>query len=83
MSIISYSKARQSLASLMDKVCDERAPTIITRRDGESVVMLSLAEFEGIEATLHLLRSPKNANRLRRSIKELDAGKTVVWPSRR
>ncbi len=81
MGVISYSQARQNLAELMQKVCDERAPTIITRRNGAPVVMLSLEEYEGLEATLHLLASPKNAERLKQSIAELDAGQFVAWPA--
>lgn len=83
MGVISYSKARQNLAGLMQQVCDDRAPTIITRRSGEPVVMLPLSEYEGMEATMHLLASPKNATRLKQSIAELDAGKRVVWKGRK
>ncbi|MBP7062771.1 type II toxin-antitoxin system Phd/YefM family antitoxin [Ferrovibrio sp.] len=79
MGVISYTQARQNLAELMQKVCDERAPTIITRRNGAPVVMLSLEEYEGLEATLHLLSSPKNAERLRESIAQLEAGQFVTY----
>lgn len=79
MGVISYSQARQNLAELMQKVCDERAPTIITRRNGAPVVMLSLEEFEGLEATLHLLSSPKNAERLRESIAQAEAGNLIPF----
>lgn len=79
MGVISYSQARQNLAELMQKVCDERAPTIITRRNGAPVVMLSLEEYEGLEATLHLLSSPKNAERLRESIAQAEAGNLIAF----
>lgn len=52
-----------------------RAPLVVTRQNGEPVVMLSLVEFESLEETLHLLRDPANAERLLRSIKEAEAGK--------
>jgi antitoxin YefM len=49
----------------------------VTRRNGESVVMLSLTEYESLEETLHLLSSPANAERLLRSIAQADAGQLV------
>lgn len=74
MDIISYSKARQDLARLMDKVSDDRSPLIVTRRGGRSVVVLSLEEYRGMEETLYLMRSPANARRLLRSIRAADRG---------
>jgi antitoxin YefM len=61
----------------MDEVCDRRAPLHITRQNARTVVMVSEEEYEGMVETLHLLRSPKNAERLRRSIKAAEAGKLV------
>jgi antitoxin YefM len=75
MGYISYTELRQHLAKFMDEVCDSGAPLIITRQNARPVVMLSLEEFESIEATLHLLRSPANAARLLQSIQDADAGK--------
>jgi antitoxin YefM len=77
MGYISYTELRQHLAKFMDEVCDSGAPLIITRQNARPVVMLSLEEFESIEATLHLLRSPANAARLLQSIQDADAGKLV------
>ncbi len=59
----------------MDKVCEDRAPVMITRNCDHSVVMLSLEEYQVIEETAHLLRSPANAWRLLESIQSLEAGK--------
>ena len=77
MGYVSYTELRQHLAKFMDEVCDSGAPLIITRQNARPVVMLSLEEFESIEATLHLLRSPANAARLLRSIEHAEAGKLV------
>lgn len=77
MDVVSYTEARAGLKKIMDNVVNDRAPTIITRRNGEAVVMISLAEWNSMEATEHLLRSPENARRLREAIAELDAGKGV------
>lgn len=79
MDVVNYSTARQNLASLMDKVTQDRAPVIVTRQGAEDVVLMSLSEFEGWQETVHLLASPANAERLRRSIKQLNAGQTVEW----
>jgi antitoxin YefM len=61
----------------MDRVCDDHAPLLVTRQNGPPVVMLSLAEYEGLEETLHLLASPANAERLLHSIAEANAGRLV------
>ncbi len=74
MDTITYSDARANLAKTMDRVCDDHAPVIITRRNGRAVVMLSLRDYEGLEETAYLLRSPANARRLLESLEELKAG---------
>jgi antitoxin YefM len=75
MNAITYTAARENLASTMDQVCRDRAPVIITRNRDQAVVMISLDEFEALEATAHLLRSPANARRLLESIRSLESGK--------
>ena len=55
MDAMTYSTARANLASIMDRVCNDHAPLIITRNGGQSVVMLSLADFNAIEETAYLL----------------------------
>jgi len=74
MATITYSEARSRLAETMEKVCDDHAPVIITRKNSRSVVMISLDDFEALEETAYLLRSPKNARRLLESIAELESG---------
>ena len=75
MAHVSYSELRNNLASYMDAVCDGRAPLVITRQNARSVVLLSEEEYEGLMETVHLLKSPGNAARLLRAIKEADDGK--------
>lgn len=77
MSHVSYSELRANLAKYMEEVCDSRSSLHITRQNARSVVMLSEDEYESMMETLHLLRSPANAARLLRSIKEADKGKLV------
>ena len=59
-----YSQAREKLASLMDRVTDDLEVVIITRRGGKRVALVDAAEYEGLLETAHLLRSPRNAERL-------------------
>jgi len=62
--IISYTEARERLASVWDETISTREPVIISRRGSESVVLVALDEWEGLIETAHLLRSPANAKRL-------------------
>lgn len=77
MAHVSYTELRGNLAAYMDQVCDDRAALVVTRQNARSVVMLSEEEYEGLLETVHLLKSPANAVRLLRSIKEADEGKLV------
>lgn len=74
MTILTYTDARNNLASTMDRVVEDRDPAIITRTGREAVVMVAQGEWDAIQETLHLLSSPKNAQRLHEAIAELDAG---------
>lgn len=74
MEAIPYSTLRSNLASEMDRVVDDHAPIIVTRKSRASVVMISLDDYEALEETSYLLRAPKNARRLLESIVELESG---------
>jgi antitoxin YefM len=73
---MTYSTARAKLAGTMDRVCDDHAPIIITRNgdEGRSVVMLSLEDFQALEETAYLVRSPANVRRLLNAIAQLESG---------
>ena len=75
MRAISYSLARSQLALTMTKVCEDHDPLIITRRDHEADVMISLEDYESLNETAYLLKNPKNSKRLLESIRELEKGK--------
>lgn len=77
MDVMSYSDARANLKDLMDRVVADKTEVVVTRQKAEAVVMVSLSEWNSISETLHLLSSPKNAERLRRSIRQMDAGKGI------
>ena len=74
MDAISYTTARANLAKTMEKVCNDHAPVIITRESGSPVVMISLEDYQAMEETAYLLRSPANSTRLIESIAELESG---------
>jgi antitoxin YefM len=74
MKAITYSAARQNLAKTMESVCKDHAPVIVTRKTTDSVVIMSLEDYEALEETAYLLRSPKNARRLIESIAQLEEG---------
>lgn len=75
MESISYTSARSNLAKTMEQVCDDHAPIAITRKGEGAVVMISMDDYQALEETAYLLRSPKNARRLIDAIAELEEGK--------
>lgn len=82
MQTVTYSEARENLKSVIDKVAADRAPVMITRQRSENVVLISASEWAGMEETLYLLRSPKNAERLLEAVRgfEADDAKAVPFP---
>lgn len=74
MDVLTYSDTRANLKGVMDRVVEDSAPVLITRKRGEAVVMISLADWNAMEETLHLISSPSNARRLAEAIGQLDAG---------
>ena len=75
MKAISYTAARENLAATMDQVCNDRDPVVITRKRDQSVVLLSLEDYEALEETAYLLRVPANARRLQTAIESLEGGR--------
>jgi antitoxin YefM len=77
MEITSFTHFRQNLKFFLDKVFLNHEPLFVTRANGEDVVVLSKADYESMQETLYLLRSPKNAERLMEGIKEYEKGEGV------
>lgn len=77
MEVINYTDLRANLAKTMDKVCDDHSPVVVTRQNNRSIVMMSLEDYQELDETAFLLRSPKNAKRLRKSIEEFERGETI------
>ena len=77
MNVLTYTDARASLKDVMDRVIHGREEVIVTRKNREAVVMISLDEYNAIQETLHLQKSPANARRLAASIAQLDSGQGI------
>jgi antitoxin YefM len=75
MKTLTYTAARENLAKTMQQVCDDHAAVVITRRRDQAVVMMSLEDYESLEETAYLLRSPRNAQRLREAVDQLRDGR--------
>lgn len=74
MQILNFSQARASLKQTMEDVCRDHEPAVVTRQRGDPVVVMSLEDYNSMVETFHLLREPANAERLRESIGQLEAG---------
>ena len=77
MDAITYTQARKNFAKTMNSVCEDHKPLIITRQNQAPVVMMSLEDYNAIEETLYLFRSPKNAYRLQNALKDINDEKVL------
>ncbi len=75
MKVINFSEARNRLKSVLDQVVADADYTVISRRDADDAVVMSLDHFNGLMETVHLLKSPANAAHLAKSIKQYRSGK--------
>ena len=80
MKTVSYTDARNQLASLMEAANADREPVAITRNGAASVVLVDAAEYAAMAETFHLLSSPRNAVRLRKGLAEFKSGKFKKAP---
>ncbi len=80
MTETSYTSLRQSLASVLDRVADDREIVIVRRKGDRNVAMIPADELAGLMETAHLLRSPKNAQRLLTALRRATAGKGKPEP---
>lgn len=77
MNVVSFTDARNGLKRVLDQVVNDSICTIITRRDAEDAVVMSLDYYNSLMETAHLLKSPANAAHLARSIEQYRNGQTV------
>jgi antitoxin YefM len=73
MDVITHKEARASLKDVMDRVISDRVEVVVARKKRAAVVIMSLDEYNAIQETLYLQKSPQNARRLRASVAQLDA----------
>jgi antitoxin YefM len=74
----SYTEARDHLATLMDRAADDHDVVVIERRGKKPVVLVAEEEWSSLQETAHLLRSPRNAERLLRSLERARRGEGDV-----
>jgi antitoxin YefM len=73
-----YTNLRQNLASMLDRVAEDRETVIIHRKKSEDVALVPAAELAGLMETAHLLRSPRNAARLLAALGRARSGRGRV-----
>ncbi len=74
MQIVNYSEARQNFKAVLDRVVDDQDCTVITRSGVEDAIIMSKSHYDSIMETLHLMRSPANAQHLMEAITRDQAG---------
>mgnify|MGYP001949814524 CR=1 FL=1 len=77
MRVVNFSEARNKLKNVLDQVVNDADYTIISRRDAEDAVVMSLDQFNGLMETVHLLKSPANAAHLSKSIEQYKKGQVI------
>ena len=77
MKIVTFTEARNKLKTVLDQVADDADYTVITRRDADDAVVMSLDYFNSLLETVHLLKSPANAAHLERSISQYRKGQVT------
>lgn len=77
MKIVTFTEARNKLKNILDRVIEDADYTVITRRDADDAVVMSLDYFNSLLETVHLLKSPANAAHLARSIAQYEQGQVT------
>ena len=75
MQVVNFTEARNNLKSLFDSVYADNEEVIVNRKNGENVVIISLDSYNAMKETDYLLSSPKNRERLLKSLESARAGK--------
>jgi len=75
---VTYTQARQNLASILKQVTDDREIVLINHRGNAKVAMIAEEELASLLECVHLLKSPKNAQRLYEAMAALENGQGQV-----
>ncbi len=78
MRTVSFTEARNGLKKILDQAINDADCTVITRRDSEDAVVMSLDYYNSLMETVHLLKSPANAVHLSKSIEQFRTGQAKV-----
>ena len=73
MQAVFYSKARNNLRDLINKVCDDYDEYIITTKDEKSAVLVSYEEYSAMKETMYLLSSKSNRDRLNEAVEQIES----------
>lgn len=76
MNAINYSELRKKLKKYLDQVYDDHEPLIITRKNNQNIVVLSVEDYNSLIETNYLLSNPDNSKRLLKSLEKSRAGKS-------
>ena len=77
MTAINVTRFRETLKESLEEVVANHEPLIVTRPNGQNVVVLSYEDYAAVEETSYLLRSPANARRLKESLASYESGKGI------
>jgi len=78
MEAVNYSDLRQNLKKYLDSVYHDHDPLIVTRKNNENVVILSIDDYNALNETQYLLSTKNNINHLQKSLSQLRAGNGVT-----
>lgn len=73
---ITINRLGDTLKHTCDQVCNEHRPVFVRRRNGADVVLLSAEDYNAMQETFHLMRSPANARRILQSLTDHSNDKT-------
>ncbi|MBF9016492.1 MULTISPECIES: type II toxin-antitoxin system Phd/YefM family antitoxin [unclassified Oceanispirochaeta] len=76
MNAVNYTELRNNLKNHMDQVCEDHDPLIITRKNNENVVLLSMEDYNSMIETQYLLSTKANTDHLMDGLKAFDEGRT-------
>lgn len=76
--VVTYTQARKNFKAIGDQVCNDSTPIRIQRKNGGDLVILSADDFDSMEETFYLMRSPRNAERLSKAAQNARKGKNLV-----
>jgi len=78
MDAVNYSDLRQNLKKYLDSVFNDHEPLIVTRKNNENVIILSIDDFNALKETQYLLSTKNNADHLQKSINQLRSGQGLT-----